>query len=110
LLHIVHIHGKLEVIYFSSYNNMINRSTRKSPFVVVYGRTLKVTVDLTTLTKLPEASVAAKHLAERVKSTQEEVHQNLEESYAKYKTAADKGWRSKIFREGNLVMVYLCKG
>lgn len=53
---------------------MINRSTRKSPFVVVYGRTLKVIVDLATLTKLPEASVAAKHLTERVKSTQEEVH------------------------------------
>jgi DNA-binding transcriptional ArsR family regulator len=54
--------------------------------------------------------VAAEHLAERVKATQEGVRQHLEKSYDKYKTAADKDRRSKIFREGDLVMVYLHKG
>jgi len=44
-----------------------------------------------------------------VKATQEEVRHHLEKSYAKYK-AADKGRRSKIFQEGDLVMVYLRKG
>jgi hypothetical protein len=45
-----------------------------------------------------------------VKSIQEEVCQHLQESYAKYKKAADKGWKLKIFQEGDLVIVYLGKG
>jgi hypothetical protein len=89
---------------------MVNRSTGKAPFEVVYGRTPRLAVDLAALPKLPGASVVAEHLAERVKATQEEVHQHLEKSYAKYKAAADKGRRSKIFQEGDLVMVYLRKG
>ena len=88
---------------------MVNQSTRKTPFEVVYGRTPRLAVDLAALPKLPGASVATKHLAERVKATQEGVHQHLKESYAKYKTVADKSQQSKIF-QGDLVMVYLCKG
>ena len=60
--------------------------------------------------KLPGASIAAAHLAECVKSTHKEVRQHLEKSYAKYKEAMDKGQRSKIFQEGDFVMVYLHKG
>jgi muramidase (phage lysozyme) len=63
---------------------MVNQSTRKAPFEVIYGRTPRLAVDLAALPKLPRASVAAKHLAERVKATQEGVRQHLEESYAKY--------------------------
>jgi len=74
-----------------AYNNMVNRSTGKAPFEVVYGTTPRLAVDLATLPKLPGASVAAEHLAKRVKATQEEVRQHLEKSYDKYKTAADKG-------------------
>jgi hypothetical protein len=80
-----------------AYNSMVNQSTGKSLFEIVHGRTSKLAVDLATLPKLLRASVAAEHLAEQVKSTQEEVRQHLEESYAKYKTAADKGQRSNIF-------------
>jgi hypothetical protein len=89
---------------------MVNQSTRKAQFEVIYGRTLRLAVDLAALPKLPGASVASKHLAERVKATQEGVCQHLEESYAKYKTTTNKGRRSKIFREGDHVMVHLCKG
>jgi hypothetical protein len=49
--------------------NMVNRSTGMAPFEVVYGRTLRLAVDLTALPKLSGASVAAEHLAERVKAT-----------------------------------------
>jgi hypothetical protein len=48
---------------------MVNRSTTKAPFEVVYGRTPRHVVDLAALTKLPRASVAVKHLVERVKAT-----------------------------------------
>jgi hypothetical protein len=54
-------------------------------------------MDLANLPKLPGASVIAKHLAERVKSIHVEVQQHLEKSYAKYKEAANKGRKSKIF-------------
>jgi hypothetical protein len=92
-----------------AYNTMVNRSTRKSPFEIVYGRTPKHAIDLADLPKLRGVSVAAKHLAKRVKSIQEEVRQPLEEFYAKYKTAASKSRRSKIF-QGDLVIVYSRKG
>jgi len=74
-----------------TYNNMVNRSTGKASFEVVYGRTPRHAVDLISLPKLPGASVAAEHLAEQMKATQEEVRQHLEESYAKYKMTVDKG-------------------
>jgi hypothetical protein len=88
---------------------MVNRSTGKAPFEVVYRKTPRLAIDLTNLPKLPGASIVAKHLAERVKSTHEEVHQHLKKSYAKYKEAVNKGRRSKIFQEGDFVMVYLRK-
>jgi hypothetical protein len=47
-----------------AYNNIVNKSTRKAPFEVVYGRTPRLAVDLANLPKLPIASVAAEHLAE----------------------------------------------
>jgi hypothetical protein len=37
-----------------AYNNMVNRSTGKAPFKVVYGRTPRLAVDLAALPKLPE--------------------------------------------------------
>jgi hypothetical protein len=91
-----------------AYNNMVNQYTRKASFEVVYGRTPRLAVDLAALPKLPGASVAVEHLAERVKAIQEGVRQHLEEFFAKYKMAADKSRQSKIFREADLVMVYLC--
>jgi DNA-binding transcriptional ArsR family regulator len=93
-----------------AYNNMVNRSTGKAPFEVFYGKTPRLAIDLANLSKLPKASIAVEHLVERVKLTQEEVRQHLKHSYAKYKEAEDKGRRSKIFREGDFVMVYLRKG
>jgi hypothetical protein len=89
---------------------MMNQSTRKLPFEITYGRSPRQVVDLVALSKLPGANVAMEHLAERVKTIQEEVCQHLKESYAKYKASADKGRRSKIFQGGDLVMVYLSMG
>jgi hypothetical protein len=68
-----------------AYNNMINWSIGKTLFKIVYGWNQKHVVDLTSLPKLPMASVAVKHLAERVKATQEKVRQHLEKSYTNYK-------------------------
>ena len=80
-----------------AYSNMVNKSTGKALFEVVYGKTPRLAVDLANLPKLPGASVTAEHLAEHVKSIHDKVRQHLEKSYAKYKEATDKGRRSKIF-------------
>ena len=45
-------------------------------------------------------------MAERIQVMQEEVRQKLEATNAKYKEAADKKRREKIFNVGDLVLVY----
>src|SRR3954468_14376963 len=52
-------------------------------------------------------SIAAKNMAEHVQSMQAEVRQKLEHANAKYKKAADKHRREQLFKEGDMVMVFL---
>jgi hypothetical protein len=93
-----------------AYNSMINRSTGKTPFQIVYCQPPRHALDLTPLPKLPGISIATEHMADRIKAIQEEVRTNLEESNARYKAAADCKRRAQIFQVGDLVMVYLHKG
>jgi hypothetical protein len=93
-----------------AYNSMINRSTGKTPFQIVYCQPPRHALDLTPLPKLPGISIATEHMADRIKAIQEEVRTNLEESNARYKAAADCKRRAQIFQVGDLVMVYLRKG
>ncbi|XP_057476894.1 uncharacterized protein LOC130764610 [Actinidia eriantha] len=73
----------------------VNRSTGQSPFAIAYCALPKHTLDLVLLPELPHISLVAENMAE---------HSN-----AKYKETDDKKRREKIFNEGDLVMVYLCK-
>ena len=70
----------------------------------------KPCIRLSALPKLPGMSIAAELMADRVKAIQEEVRKKLEESNEKYKAAANRKRRLKLFKEGDLVMVYLRKG
>ncbi|XP_059629575.1 uncharacterized protein LOC132272441 [Cornus florida] len=72
------------------YNSMVNRSTGKSPFAIVYYHPLKHTLDLVPLPKLPGKSVVAEHMADRIQAIQDKVRMYLEQANAKYKEAADK--------------------
>lgn len=92
-----------------SYNNIVNHSTSKSPFTVIYCQPPKLALDLVNLPKHPEKSVTAENMVDHVMSIQEEVKMHLEEATAKYKEAADKKRRKKVFEEGEYVMVYLHK-
>ena len=92
-----------------AYNSTVNRSTGQSPFAIVYCVPPKHALDLVPLPELPNTSIAAENMAERIQTMQDEVRQRLEASNAKYKEAADKKRREKIFNEGDLVMVYLRK-
>ncbi|GJZ67411.1 hypothetical protein Tco_0630651 [Tanacetum coccineum] len=67
-----------------AYNNMVNCSTGKTTFSVVYHQPPNHTLNLVPLLKLPASN-------------------------AKYKEDRDKHWRTKIFSEGDIVMVDLRK-
>jgi hypothetical protein len=66
-------------------------------------------VDLIRLPKGHRVSIAAERMAEDVRDIQLEVKQKLEETNAKYKAAADKHRRSKVFEVGDSVMIFLRK-
>ena len=92
-----------------AYNSMLNRSIGKTPFQVVYCQPPSHALDLVPLPKLPGMSIATEHMADRVKAIQEEVRKKLEASNTKYKAAVDRKRRLKLFKVGDLVMVYLRK-
>ncbi|GJT19250.1 serine/threonine-protein kinase TIO-like protein [Tanacetum coccineum] len=66
-----------------AYNNMVNRST--------------------------DYNIVAENFAAKIEANQVDVRLKLEASNAKYKEDIDKRRRTKIFAEGDLVMVHLRK-
>ena len=92
-----------------AYNSAVNRSTTLSPFAVVYSFTPRIPLDLLQIPSPNGKSIAAHNFANQVNDTHSKVQATLAETYAKYKAASDKHKRSKIFKEGDLVMVFLRK-
>lgn len=54
-------------------------------------------------------SIITDHLVDKITNIHGQVKKKLEESVAKYKAAADKHKRFRSFKEGDIVMVHLCK-
>ena len=67
-----------------AYNSLVNRSTSKSSFVIVYCVPLKHALDLVPLPELPGVSQAIENMADHIQAMQEEVRQKLETTNAKY--------------------------
>nr|GEW33335.1 hypothetical protein [Tanacetum cinerariifolium] len=86
------------------YNNMVYRSTGKTPFFVVYQKPPNHTLDLVSLPKIPSYNIAAKNFVEKIEAIQADVRLELEASNAKYKEDRDKHRRTKIYAEDDLVM------
>lgn len=89
-------------------NGMVNRSFRRSPFLIVYTKVPTFTADLTTLS-LFKSSATMKSTND-IQAMLEEVKQHLEYSNSKGKEAADKKRRAMQFSVGDLVMVYISEG
>lgn len=90
-------------------NSFVHRSTGKSPFSIVYTSVPKHVLDLVKLLKGHGVSVAAEHMASGVQATKEDIKSKLEEeTNVKYKAAADKHIRDKVFK-GDFVIVFLWK-
>lgn len=86
---------------------MLNQSTSKSSFFIVYTKAPNHIVDLIPSPKLKSKAVGT--LAELLTQLHKKVKAKLEESNAKYAFAANKHHRVKTFADGDLVMVYLQK-
>ena len=90
-----------------AYNSMTNRSTKRSPFSIVYTMPPNHVVDLV---ELPYSkSRTAEDLAHSITKMFEEVTANLQDANAKYKSETNQHRHLKRFSKGDLVMVHLRK-
>lgn len=89
-----------------TYNNAAENATSISPFALVYRAIYKHAIDLIHLPMGHRPSIAANYMAKEVLDVQAEVKKKLEDNNTKYKAAADKYWGSKIFDDGDSVMVF----
>ena len=90
-----------------AYNSTVHSSIDISPFLIVYRRVPHHLLNLTKLSTGEKFSNIASTIAEQVLDVHEKVRLKLKKSNARYKVAADKKRREKLFEEEEMVMVYL---
>ena len=80
-----------------------------SPFSIIYRKVHHHLLDLAKLSIREKFSSASSVMAEQILDVQEEFQLKLEKFNARYKAAVDKKMREKVFKEGDMMMVYLIK-
>ncbi|KAI0498351.1 hypothetical protein KFK09_021592 [Dendrobium nobile] len=88
-----------------AYNAMVNRSTGKVPFDIVYTKSPNSAIDISILPQGPSKAVA--HFTDDHTTMLKDIREQLVRANQRYKTAADARRREKIFQVGDLVMVRL---
>ncbi|CAL8168112.1 unnamed protein product [Prunus armeniaca] len=78
-----------------AYNSSVNRSTGKTPFEVVYGKTPSHYLDLVPISNPTVTSKKAEDFSVSIARVHEDVKKKLEESNEKYREAANAHWRVK---------------
>nr|GEW96883.1 transposon Ty3-I Gag-Pol polyprotein [Tanacetum cinerariifolium] len=90
-----------------AYNSAVHSFMGFSPFEVVYKTSPRHVVDLVDLPG--KKNIQANRMVKEVKTSHEIVRANITEANDKYKIAADKHRRKKLFQVGDEVMVFLRK-
>nr|GEV43959.1 hypothetical protein [Tanacetum cinerariifolium] len=86
-----------------SYNSAVHSSTGFLPFEVVYKASPRHVVDLVVLPG--KKNIQANRMVKEVKATHEVVQANNTKANAKYKIAADKHRRKKLFQVGDEIQL-----
>ena len=92
-----------------AHNHAVNKSTRFSPFRVVYGIVPRGPIDLGLAPDLSRDHGQAIDFVADISSIHAKVHDNLQLSSAKYKASADRHRRDLQFRVGDLVWAVLTR-
>lgn len=90
-----------------AFNSSINRTTEKTPFMIVFGCMPQNVVDLINWMR---ESKGVENFVEKLKSIHEIVKENINVANDKYKEIVDSLRREKMFNVGDLVMVNHRKG
>ena len=90
-----------------AYNNSVNRSIKKSPFVVTYGLKPHHVLDLVPLPQEARVSDEGETFANHIRRIHEEVKTALKASNATYSFAPNQHRRVQEFEEGDQVLVHL---
>jgi hypothetical protein len=92
-----------------TYNDSVNRSTRKTPFQVVYGMQLRGISELRDSKQTATRSASAEDFAEAMSELQSQVKERLQNSSQEYKRKTDQHKRQLQFEVGDLILAHLRK-
>ena len=92
-----------------TYNFMINRSTSKRSFEIVYNRILPHYLDLAKVPESPLLSSKGEDFVITMTKIHKEVKKKLKTSNQVYKEKVNKHCHVKIFEEGDFAWVFLKK-
>ena len=92
-----------------AYNDLVNRSTGKSPFEIVYGRQPRGVSELRDSEQIMTKSASVEEFAEAMEELHSKVKQRLLKSNQEYKRRANQHRRQLQFEVGDLVLAHLRK-
>ena len=90
-----------------AFNSLVNRTTRRTLFEIVYGQIPRRPLDLAPIDPHTRISQDGISFAQHFRNMHHDIHHRIASQNERYKAAADVGRRSVSFCEGDLVMVRL---
>ncbi|GKE16042.1 RNA-directed DNA polymerase, partial [Tanacetum coccineum] len=90
-----------------AYNRLVNYTTSKSPFEVVYGQNPITLLDLVPDPEVRQFSEEGDDQSEQIKELHRSVREHIIQHNEQYKGHADKLCKQGFYQEGDLVWIYL---